>query len=55
MDLFTELKKVYPELELADFHPLTGSISVIDDGDGVQYINKWEFSKALPKGLKLGK
>jgi hypothetical protein len=26
-----------------------------DDGDGIQYIAKWEYSKPIPDGLKLGK
>ena len=55
MDLVTQIKAAYPELENADFHPRTGSISIVDDGDGVQYIDKWEYSKPLPKGLTIGK
>jgi hypothetical protein len=55
MDLFTQITNVYPELVDADFHPKTGSILLVDDGDGVQYIAKWEYSKAIPEGLKLGK
>ena len=55
MDLFTQITNVYPELVDADFHPKSGSILLADDGDGVQYIAKWEYSKAIPEGLKLGK
>jgi hypothetical protein len=45
----------YPELTDADFIPETGSIHLKDDGDGVIYIAKWEYTKPLPSGLKLGK
>lgn len=55
MDLFTQITEVYPELTTADFSPRLGSILLFDDGDGVQYIAKWEYSKPLPEGLKLGK
>ncbi len=55
MDLFTEITAVYPELKDTDFFPMSGSISLRDDGDGVQYIAKWEYSKPIPKGMKLGK
>jgi hypothetical protein len=55
MDLFTQITDVYSELVNEDFHPKTGSILLVDDGDGVQYIAKWEYSKPIPDGLKLGK
>ena len=55
MDLFTQITTVYPELTDADFTPMSGSILLRDDGDGVQYIAKWEYSKPIPDGLKLGK
>jgi hypothetical protein len=55
MDLFTQITNVYAELTDADFQPKTGNILLQDDGDGVQYIAKWEYSKPIPKGLKLGK
>lgn len=55
MDLFTRLKEVYPELENEDFNPILGSIYLRDDGDGIQYIAKWEYSKPIPEGFKLGK
>ena len=55
MDLFTKIKTVYPELTEEDFYPRTGSITLSDDGDGIQYISKWEYSKPIPEGLKLGK
>jgi hypothetical protein len=46
---------IYPELTDADFMPNTGSILLKDDGDGIQYIAKWEYSKPLPDGMKVGK
>ena len=55
MDLFTQIKTIYPELVDSDFYLVTGSILLRDDGDGVQYIAKWEYSKPIPNGLKLGK
>ena len=55
MDLFTTIIKFYPELSDKDFRPIYGSIQLRDDGDGIQYINKWEYSKPIPEGLKLGK
>ena len=55
MDLFTEITKVYPELTDADFSQ-KGSIRLRDDSDGLgAYIEKWEYSKPIPEGLKLGK
>jgi hypothetical protein len=55
MDLFTKLVNAIPELTLDDFHPVTGTISLKDDGDGIQYITEWNYSKAIPSGFKLGK
>jgi hypothetical protein len=54
MDLFTQITNVYPELTDADFGR-NGSIALFDDGDGIQYIGKWEYSKPIPEGLVLGK
>lgn len=53
--LFDKIVEIYPELTSQDFHPLNGSILLQDDGDGIQYISKWEYSKPIPKNLKLGK
>ncbi len=53
--MFDSIIETYPELTNLDFHPITGSILLADDGDGVQYISKWEYSKPIPDGLKLGK
>lgn len=55
MDLFNKIIETYPELNEENFHPRTGFIGLQDDGDGVQYIAKWEYSKPLPEGMKVGK
>ena len=53
MDLYTIIKTTYPEIAEQEF--INGSIRLVDDGDGVQYIAKWEYSQSLPAGLKIGK
>lgn len=55
MDLFSIITDFYPELNDSHFDTLEGIIKLKDDGDGIQYIAKWDYSKPLPKGLKLGK
>jgi hypothetical protein len=55
MTLWEKIIAVYPELTDTDFHPTSGNISLQDDGDGVAYIAKWEYTKPIPAGLKLGK
>ena len=55
MDLLKIIIENYPELKDADFDKRDGVIRLCDDGDGVQYIDKWEYSKPIPEGLKLGK
>jgi hypothetical protein len=55
MDLFTVISETYPELESSDFLPGSGSILLKDDGDGTVYLARWDYSKPIPKGLKLGK
>jgi hypothetical protein len=55
MTLYEEIRNVYPELENKDFH-FDGVIGLRDDSDGLGvYIVKWEYSKPIPAGLKLGK
>ena len=55
MDLFTKITNIYNELVAQDFYPGTGSILLSDDGDGIQYISKWEYPKPIPEGMKVGK
>ncbi len=46
----------YPELTTKDFDPDNGVIVLRDDSDGQgAYIEKWNYSKPIPDGLKLGK
>lgn len=55
MSLDKIIRETYPEINDSDFMPPDGPITLKDDGDGIQYILKWEYSKPLPEGLKLGK
>ena len=54
-NLFDELQSIYPELTTSDFAPTDGTITLSDDGDGVQYISKWDYSEPIPKGFAVGK
>ena len=55
MTIYEQIRNVYPELENKDFH-WDGVINLRDDSDGLgAYIAKWEYSKPIPDGLKLGK
>ena len=58
MALYDEIIAVYPELtitsEIDNFGP-NGCIELRDDGDGIQYISKWEYDQPIPDGLTLGK
>lgn len=54
MDLYYRIIEFYPEIEINEFS-INGSIKLQDDGDGIQYIAKWEYSKPIPDGLSLGK
>jgi hypothetical protein len=55
MNLYEKIIAAYPELTEANFSA-RGEISLSDDLDGSgAYIAKWEYSKPIPNGLKLGK
>ena len=54
MSLYDDIVEIYPDLISADFEP-KGSIELRDDGDGIQYISQWDYSKPIPDGLTLGK
>jgi hypothetical protein len=55
MTLWEQIMAVYPELTETDFSRF-GTISLRDDSDGLgAYIDKWEYSKPLPDGMKVGK
>jgi hypothetical protein len=54
--LLETICETYPELatDLTPFHNL--QIMLQDDSDGQgAYIAKWDYSKPIPDGLKLGK
>jgi hypothetical protein len=55
MDFYSQIISKYPELKSEDFDRDFGLIMLKDDGDGIQYIAKWEYSKPIPDGIKLGK
>ena len=52
--MYEIIKEIYPELTDADF-VIGGPIQLVDEGDGVIYIAKWEYSQPLPEGMKVGK
>ena len=55
MTIYDTIIEFYPELTEKDFG-IMGSIELQDDADGKGvFIAKWEYSKPLPDGLKLGK
>ncbi len=55
MTLYEQIMAAYPELTDADFARF-GTIELRDDSDGLgAYIDKWDYSKPIPAGLKLGK
>jgi len=54
MELWEKVIAAFPEISATDSFSDLG-IRLQDDGDGVAYIAKWEYSEPLPKGLKLGK
>jgi hypothetical protein len=56
MTLYETIMAAYPELTAEHFHPFNGLIILRDDSDGQgAYIEKWEYSKPLPDGMKVGK
>lgn len=56
MALYDDLIAAIPELTDADFAPVLGTIILQNDADDAgDYIAKWDYSKPLPKGFKVGK
>lgn len=53
MTLYEKIVSVYPELENSPFF-MQGIIAIQNDGNG-DYIVKWEYSKPIPEGMKVGK
>jgi hypothetical protein len=55
MELWEKIIEAYPEIKPTDHFRELG-IHLRDDSDGEgAYIAKWEYSKPIPAGLKLGK
>jgi hypothetical protein len=54
MELSEKIIAAFPEIAPTDSFKALG-IYLSDDGDGIVYISKWEYSKPIPAGLKLGK
>jgi len=53
--LYEQIIEIYPELEDSQ-ELIRGSIRLQNDSDGASdYIAKWDYSKPIPEGLKLGK
>ena len=57
MTIYEQIITAYPELTITEsFDPFfNGTIELFDDGDGIVYLSKWNYSKPIPDGLKLGK
>jgi hypothetical protein len=54
MKTWEKIIEVYPELKPTDDFLKLG-IYIKDDGDGIDYIQKWEYSEPLPDGFVIGK
>jgi hypothetical protein len=56
MSVYETIITAYPELIENESIFSKDKIVIQDDSDGLgEYLVKWEYSKPLPKGLKLGK
>lgn len=56
MTLVEQIMQAIPELTIENFGPFDGRIVIRDDSDGFgPYIEKWEYPKPLPEGMKVGK
>jgi len=57
MSLYSQIIAVYPELTITQTKDnfFDGTIVLADDGDGVNYIKEWNYSKPIPDGMKIGK
>lgn len=55
MELWEKIIETYPEIQPTDDFRKLG-IFLRNDSDGAgDYIEKWEYNKPIPNGLKLGK
>jgi len=56
MELWEKIIETYPETADNYFAIFNKEIMLQNDSDGVgAYIVKWEYSKPIPEGLKIGK
>jgi hypothetical protein len=56
MNLYQSILAALPELADKPSEFIHGSIELRNDGDGSpDYIYKWNYSKPLPNGFKVGK
>jgi hypothetical protein len=57
MNLYEQIIVALPELaDKPEVFDYKGQISLRNDSDGVgDYIERWDYSKSIPAGLKLGK
>lgn len=56
MTLYEQIVAVYPELADKNEVFMYGEILLQNDSDGFgDYIAKWDYSKPLPEGMKVGK
>jgi len=54
--LYDKIIEIYPELAELNHPSWFSEIKLRDDSDGQgAYIEKWEYSKPLPDGMKVGK
>ena len=55
MELWEQIIQAYPEIQATDSFKELG-IELRNDSDGLgAYIAKWDYSKPIPEGMKLGK
>ena len=54
MKLWEKIIKALPNINPSDDFRQLG-IYLKDDGDGIEYIDKWEHSEPLPDGFVVGK
>ena len=55
MELWEKIIAVYPEIKATDDFDSLGIILQDDADENGAYIAKWEYSKPLPAGMKVGK
>jgi len=54
MTIYDKIMTTYPNLTDEDFG-IRGTIELVCEADGKEWISKWEHSNPLPAGLKVGK